>query len=62
MVLLARLRELTEGYSCPEDACDGYRRAMKLMEEFEVDTHEHIRKENEVLFPKAIELEASTRG
>jgi len=56
---LARLRQLTDGYKAPADACNTFRAAMAGLAELEADLHRHIHKENSILFPRAIELEAS---
>ena len=51
------IRELTHGYQPPEDACGTYRTVLQELEAFENDLHEHVHLENNVLFPKAVELE-----
>lgn len=60
--LLRRLRELTSGYTPPADACNSYRFLYGTLAEFEADLHQHIHLENNILFPKALELEAKLRG
>jgi regulator of cell morphogenesis and NO signaling len=50
---LARLRELTGGYTPPADACNTFRGLYHGLAELERDTHEHIHVENNVLFPRA---------
>lgn len=55
---LARMRELTEGYALPPDACESFRALYEGLQEMEDDLHEHIHLENNILFPRAIELEA----
>ena len=54
---LAGIRELTRGYAPPEDACRTYRLVLQELEGFEEDLHRHVHLENNVLFPKAVELE-----
>jgi len=56
---LARLRELTRDFTTPDDGCPTYRAFMQALSELEVDLHRHIHKENHVLFPRAIALEAA---
>ena len=51
------ISELTDSYNPPEDACNTYRVTFSLLREFEEDLHRHIHLENNILFPKAIELE-----
>lgn len=54
---LARLRELTQGYLAPEDACNTYRGLYHGLEELERELHEHIHLENNVQYPAAVALE-----
>ncbi|MDN5797137.1 MAG: iron-sulfur cluster repair di-iron protein [Intrasporangium sp.] len=56
-VLFRQIRTLTGGYAAPEDACNSYRAMLKGLEEMELDLHEHIHKENNILFPRVLELE-----
>ncbi len=51
------ISELTDQYNPPADACNTYRVTFSLIREFEEDLHRHIHLENNILFPKAIELE-----
>jgi regulator of cell morphogenesis and NO signaling len=53
---LARLRELTNGYQPPADACNTWRALFAGLEELETDLHRHIHLENHVLFPAALAL------
>lgn len=57
---LAILRAATDDYAPPEWACNTYRAMLASLEELEADMHQHIHKENNVLFPKAIKFEASS--
>ena len=52
------LREITNGYQPPEDACTTYRALYRAMEDLERDVHRHIHLENNILFPRAISLES----
>ncbi|WP_153557665.1 iron-sulfur cluster repair di-iron protein [Roseimaritima sediminicola] len=54
---LAILSESTDGYTPPEWACNTYRAMLDSLARLEADMHQHIHKENNVLFVKAIELE-----
>lgn len=54
---LYSIRELSDNFTPPEDACSTYRVLFKEIEEFEADLHRHIHLENNILFPKSIELE-----
>ncbi len=51
------IRNASEGFTPPQDACDTYRVTYRELEEFECDLHHHIHLENNILFPRAIELE-----
>ncbi len=51
---LARLRELTNDFCPPEWACNTFRALFDSLERFETNMHEHVHKENNVLFPKAL--------
>lgn len=51
-----RINVITNGYSIPDDACNTYRVAFKLLEEFEDDLHTHVHLENNILYPEALTL------
>ena len=55
---LAQMRELSSGYTVPENACPTYRALYHGLQELERDLHQHIHLENNILFPRAAELEA----
>jgi len=54
---LRRMRMLTGGYAAPEDACATFRAFYAGIEELEKDLHRHIHLENNILFPRAVEME-----
>jgi regulator of cell morphogenesis and NO signaling len=54
---LARMRQITSGYTAPEDACNTFRAFYYELDELESDLHRHIHLENNFLFPRAIRLE-----
>jgi regulator of cell morphogenesis and NO signaling len=54
---LRLIRELTNRYSAPADGCTTYTVCLAELERFERDLHRHVHLENNVLFPRAIELE-----
>ncbi len=60
--MLARLRSLSEDYELPEGACPSFTALYHRMEAFEKDLHQHIHLENNLLFPRAIELEKQAIG
>jgi len=55
---LQQIRELSNNYSFPEDACNTFKALYSELKEFEEDLHKHIHLENNILFPKSVELEA----
>jgi len=53
------IEELTHHYQPPADACNTFKVTYALLQEFENNLHLHIHLENNILFPKAIEMENS---
>lgn len=51
------IRKLTNNYVLPEDACTTFQITYKELDEFEKDLHKHVHLENNILFPRSIELE-----
>jgi regulator of cell morphogenesis and NO signaling len=54
---LGDMRQLTAGYTPPEDACNTFRAFYFELERMERDLHQHIHLENNILFPRAVALE-----
>jgi regulator of cell morphogenesis and NO signaling len=54
---LEEIKTLSNNYTIPQDACASYNLLYKMLSEFEDDLHTHIHLENNILFPKVIELE-----
>ena len=54
---LREMRRLTSGYTVPPDGCNTYRALFQRIQALEADLHVHIHLENNVLFPRAAELE-----
>ncbi|HPU13745.1 MAG TPA: iron-sulfur cluster repair di-iron protein [Aeromicrobium sp.] len=54
--LFKRLNQVTENYEVPADACGSYRAMLEGLKRMELDLHEHIHKENNILFPGALAL------
>lgn len=52
-----KIAALCNDYTPPADACNTYKVTFAKLQEFEEDLHRHIHLENNILFPKAIELE-----
>jgi regulator of cell morphogenesis and NO signaling len=59
--ILRELRALTFDYKVPADACISYRTLYQALEDFEKDLHQHIHLENNILFPKALDMETALR-
>ncbi len=49
---------LSANYTAPDDACFSYRTLYTALKEFETDLHQHVHLENNILFPRAIDLES----
>lgn len=52
-----KISSLSNNYTPPADGCNTYRVTYALLKEFEEDLHLHIHLENNILFPRAIEME-----
>lgn len=50
------INALTSHYTLPEDGCNSYRVTLELLSRFEDDLHIHVHLENNILYPKALEL------
>jgi len=55
--LLKQMRKLTADYAPPGDACISYQTLYQALDAFEKDLHQHIHLENNILFPRAVEME-----
>ena len=51
-----KINMISKQYALPEDACNTYRVAFQLLEQFEDDLHVHVHLENNILYPKALKL------
>lgn len=54
---LKEIREITSEYELPDDACTSFTTLYANLQALELDTHTHIHKENNILFPKTLEKE-----
>jgi len=59
---MAAIRKATNGFALPEDACASYNLLYRMLAEFEEDLHLHVHLENNILFPRAIEMEKQLRS
>lgn len=58
-VLLGEIRRLSNDFTPPVGACPTFLAFYRGLYEFEQDLHQHIHLENNILFPRAIELEGA---
>ena len=56
--LLSQMRVITGNYTIPPDACISFQTLYQALQELEADLHQHIHLENNLLFPRAIEMES----
>ena len=56
---LAKMRELSDRFTPPDWACNTYRAMLDAIAHLEHDLHQHVHKENNILFPRAIAFEAA---
>jgi len=57
--MLRSVRELSSNFKVPAEGCFSYRTLYEALEGIERDLHTHIHLENNLLFPRAIEMEAA---
>jgi regulator of cell morphogenesis and NO signaling len=60
--IVEKIRSSTGNFSVPEWACPTHRALLDGLREFDADLQEHIHLENDVLFPRSIQMEAELRG
>jgi len=58
-IALRSLRDASQNFTPPADACTSFRALYTALENFEKDLHQHIHLENNVLFPRAVAMETS---
>lgn len=56
-ILLKLIRNLSQNYQLPYDACTTYTLAFEKLQEFEQDLFKHVHLENNILFPRALQTE-----
>ena len=59
--LVKRIRKASSEYTPPADACTSFEALYQDLRQFEEDLHEHVHLENNILFPRAAEMEAAVR-
>jgi regulator of cell morphogenesis and NO signaling len=55
--LVRKIKELTNNFTVPANACNSHNLYIRKLEEFVGDLYQHIHLENNILFPKAVQLE-----
>ncbi len=60
--LLKEIRIMSNDYNPPVDACTTYRLSFAVLQAFELDLHQHVHLENNILFPKTISLFKNLQG
>ena len=56
-IIFSKIALLTNDFTPPDDACNTFKVTYSMLLEFEQDLHKHIHLENNILFPKAINME-----
>ena len=54
---LRAMKQASDGYTAPPNACVSYQTLYRALAEFEADLHRHIHLENNILFPRAVAME-----
>jgi regulator of cell morphogenesis and NO signaling len=57
--VVRKIRKASNEYKAPDDACASYQATYQELRQFEEDLHLHVHLENNILFPRAVELEAA---
>jgi len=57
--LVRKIRKASNEYKAPADACSSFQATYHELRQFEEDLHLHVHLENNILFPRAVELEAA---
>jgi regulator of cell morphogenesis and NO signaling len=55
--MLHRIRAASADYTVPADGCLSYQTLYQALAAFETDLHQHIHLENNLLFPRAVDIE-----
>jgi len=59
--LVKQIRKASSDYIPPADACTSYKALYGDLKQFEADLHQHVHLENNILFPRAVEMESAPR-
>ena len=58
--ILREMRVAANNYTVPQDGCSSYQALYDGLKVLEMDLHQHIHLENNILFPRAVEMEGAT--
>ena len=54
-----QIRKISGGYTAPAGACTSFKALYEDLKQFEADLHLHVHLENNILFPRAVEIEGA---
>jgi regulator of cell morphogenesis and NO signaling len=57
--LVRQIRKASSVYTPPADGCTSYQALYQDLRQFEEDLHQHVHLENNILFPRAVEMEVA---
>ena len=57
--LVRKIRAASNGYQPAENSCTTFKAMYQELQQFEEDLHLHVHLENNILFPRAVELESA---
>lgn len=57
--LVRQIRKASNAYQAPADACTSFKAVYQELQQFEEDLHLHVHLENNILFPRAVDLEGA---
>jgi len=60
--IMEKIRSSTGNFSVPGWACPTHRALLEGLRDFDADLQQHIHLENDILFPRSIQMEAELRG
>ncbi|MBX3379107.1 MAG: iron-sulfur cluster repair di-iron protein [Phycisphaeraceae bacterium] len=60
--MFREIKDLTNNFTPPDNACASFRAMVGLLRDLERDTHVHIHKENNILFPAGVRAEEARAG
>ncbi len=55
--IVKQIRKASSEYAPPSDACPSFQTLYHDLQQFEADLHQHVHIENNILFPRAVDME-----